>query len=174
MQPQLQRVERQRVAERDDQLAVEEEAASPSARRSISTTSGNSAPSGLPDLEVSVDRRRRRGGRGSGSRPTWARIASRRPSGSSAASSASIGASGELRLVHARTIAGRQAVVPESEHKKAASKGGCFGWLRGQDLNLRPSGYEPDELPGCSTPRQHQRTEAETKKPPLGMPGSGF
>ena len=26
-------------------------------------------------------------------------------------------------------------------------------WLREPDLNRRPSGYEPDELPGCSIPR---------------------
>ena len=25
-------------------------------------------------------------------------------------------------------------------------------WLRGLDLNQRPLGYEPNELPGCSTP----------------------
>jgi hypothetical protein len=32
--------------------------------------------------------------------------------------------------------------------------------LRGQDLNLRPSGYEPDELPGCSTPRSCNKLNA--------------
>src|SRR5438046_5458436 len=38
-------------------------------------------------------------------------------------------------------------------------------WLRGRDLNPRPSGYEPDELPGCSTPRLY-------RKPTVG-PGGG-
>ena len=35
----------------------------------------------------------------------------------------------------------------------------CF-WSRGPDLNQRPSGYEPDELPDCSTP--HYVAHAQT------------
>src|ERR1019366_2151429 len=30
-----------------------------------------------------------------------------------------------------------------------------MSWLRGQDLNLRLLGYEPNELPDCSTPHNH-------------------
>ncbi|GEM_PF-1446384 len=37
--------------------------------------------------------------------------------------------------------------------KKATHLSGLLNWLREPDLNRRPSGYEPDELPDCSIPR---------------------
>jgi len=32
--------------------------------------------------------------------------------------------------------------------------------LREQDLNLRPSGYEPDELPSCSIPQNNSSAKS--------------
>ena len=43
---------------------------------------------------------------------------------------------------------------PAGMLRRSVAIGELFGrWLRGLDLNQRPSGYEPDELPDCSTPR---------------------
>ena len=38
-------------------------------------------------------------------------------------------------------------------------------------MNLRPSGYEPDELPGCSTPRQDIGAVIRCPKMFCGQPG---
>ena len=52
-------------------------------------------------------------------------------------------------------------------------------WLRGLDLNQRPLGYEPNELPDCSTPRYdllqiNNMAEKEGFEPPRRFRPPGF
>ena len=63
---------------------------------------------------------------------------------------------------------------------RAGSGRSLWYWLRGQDSNLRPSGYGPDELPDCSTPRHSSSsppapgTGGALKPSPVSLPSSGF
>src|ERR1035438_10628668 len=51
-----------------------------------------------------------------------------------------------------------------TKSKKGASRFSLLApiWLRGLDLNQRPLGYEPNELPDCSTPHKNHNSVVQS------------
>ena len=71
---------------------------------------------------------------------------------------------GLSRLQDTASAAGSKWLRPYTQTGRRSAPRGCTDcqpfvsrqlkfWLRGRDLNPRPLGYEPNELPDCSTPR---------------------
>jgi hypothetical protein len=59
----------------------------------------------------------------------------------------------ELRWIFSLAVAERESCPRDMRRQvRIGNPTRLKIWLRGRDLNPRPSGYEPDELPGCSTP----------------------
>ncbi len=63
-----------------------------------------------------------------------------------------------------------------TESRKAAYAGAPLSghWLRGVDLNHRPLGYEPNELPDCSTPQSEYITSSGWAKAQSARRGAGI
>src|SRR5690349_1506504 len=64
---------------------------------------------------------------------------------------------GQLRIVLKASLAGMLRLAQENKRRRRPTTFWTkYLWLRGRDLNPRPLGYEPNELPDCSTPRQRK------------------
>jgi hypothetical protein len=67
-----------------------------------------------------------------------------------------------------RILGQRRGWQPEGQNCREVVERKGY-WLRGLDLNQRPLGYEPNELPDCSTPHldsNNRSTQGQTRANP--------
>jgi hypothetical protein len=84
------------------------------------------------------------------------------------------GGSRQLDGNHPRVTCMHRTQTHRSRPRRTGSIAGISPrWWRGQDLNLRPSGYEPDELPDCSTPRREHDDRPRCRRRQLGCQQPG-
>jgi hypothetical protein len=77
-----------------------------------------------------------------------------------------------IRLLDSRHVSaapGRQR-GDGIRNRRKSSIGKAENWLRGRDLNPRPLGYEPNELPDCSTPRHVRNPQCNTDRSVIDVP----
>ena len=58
-----------------------------------------------------------------------------------------------IHKMNARNEHDSLIIISKRKNAVIVANTALLSWLRGRDLNPRPLGYEPNELPDCSTPR---------------------